>query len=57
MKISDFHNDLDLALDEYLALSEKGWNKEDRDKIMKIFQEIKENNTEIAELVVKDPIL
>lgn len=56
MKISDFHNDLDLALDEYSALTEKGWNKEDRDKIMKIFQDIKDNNTEIAELVVKDPI-
>lgn len=56
MRISDFHNDLDLALDEYSKLTEKGWNKDDRDKIMSIFQDIKEKNSEIAEIVIKDPV-
>ncbi|NII25473.1 hypothetical protein HB364_10295 [Pseudoflavitalea sp. X16] len=56
LKFSDFKNDIDLALDEYSTLGGKQWKKEDRDKIMKIFEDIRNNPTELAEFVIKDPV-
>jgi hypothetical protein len=57
MKISDFHNDLDSALDEYNELIEKDWEKKTRDKIMRLFQDIKSNPKELAEMIVVPIIL
>ena len=51
MQLSDFHNNLDAALDEYNALKLNNWDKEQRDKIMKLFQDIRNNPTDIATLV------
>ena len=56
MKISDFHKDTDLVLEEYSNLRGKGWKKEDTDKIMKICQAIEVYKGEQAELVIKDPV-
>ena len=55
MKITDFKNDIDLALGEYSELKEKGWLQSDRDKIMQIFQEIQKDPESVAEMVLKDP--
>ena len=54
MKISDFHNDVNIALDEYSSLKLIGWSKNDIDKIMQLFQEIEKDKDSTAELVVKD---
>ena len=55
LQISDYHKDLDIALDEYLELTGKGWNEKDRNKIMKLFQEIQDDKEEenIARMVIK----
>lgn len=53
MKISDYKGDIDLALDEYRKLQEKGWNQADIDKIMKIFQQISKNKKDWAKLTVQ----
>jgi hypothetical protein len=54
MKISDFHGNTDLALDEYKKLQSKGWRKEDTDKIMKLCLAIESYTGEKAEIVIKD---
>jgi hypothetical protein len=51
MKISDFHNDMDAALDEYNVLKGKELEKETRDKLMRLFLEIKDHPKERAELI------
>jgi hypothetical protein len=56
MKVSDFHNNLDAALDEYTELKGKEWSQQARDKIMKLFTEIKDNPTDIAEMII-EPII
>ncbi len=56
MSLSDYRIDSDMALDEYLILQGKKWDKEDRDKIMKFYQEIQNNNPEIAELITVEPV-
>jgi len=56
MTISDYGNDLDTALDEYSRLKVKDWNREDREKIMRLFQEIQDSQPEKAEMIIKDPI-
>lgn len=56
IKISDFKNDTDAALDEYMSLRIKDWLKKDTDIIMKIFQEIKNDKTNTARMVIKDTI-
>ena len=56
IKISDYSNNLDIALDEYSVLKNKGWLQSDRDNIMKVFQNIKDNPNEKAEMVISDPV-
>ncbi len=56
MKLSDFKNDTDAALEYYKDLRENEWNKADVDKILSIFQDIQNDRTNIAKLVTKDPI-
>lgn len=56
MVLTDFKNDTDAALDYYKQLREKDWNKADVDKILSIFQEIQNDKTNIAKLVMKEPI-
>lgn len=41
LKFIDFNGDMDIALDEYLILQDKGWEKQDRDRIMELFSQIK----------------
>lgn len=54
LTLTDFDNDLDNALDEYLKLSANDWTIEDRNDIMKIFEEIREDQAgEKAEMVIK----
>lgn len=53
MKISDFKDDIDLALDEYRKLQIKGWAQADIDKIMKLVQEIGKNKKDWAKLIIQ----
>jgi len=56
MKLTDFKNDTDAALEYYKDLRDKNWNKSDTDKIMEIFEDIKNDKKNIARLVIKDQI-
>jgi hypothetical protein len=53
IKFSNFNNNIDLAFEEYVELRNKGWTQSDRDKIMEMFNEIKDN-TETAYFVIDD---
>ncbi len=52
---TDFKGDWDNALDRYTALQEKEWGQPDRDKIMAVFEEIQNDETEYekAEMVIR----
>ena len=54
MKISDYNNNINVALDEYSELISKEWEKEDRDKIMRLFQIIEMDLDNRAEIIIKD---
>ena len=55
LQFSDYQNDLDKALEEYTLLLKMGWREEDRNNIMKIFQEIENDpKKEIATMIVED---
>lgn len=54
IKFMDFGN-MDIALDEYISLTEKGWEQKDKDKIMILYQQIQETPQDVGELIVKDP--
>lgn len=54
MKLTDYQNNDDLALDEYLVLKQKDWLQQDREKIMELFHEIKTQKHDTAQFVV-DP--
>lgn len=57
IKLSDYHNDIDVAIDEYAFLQGKEWETEDRDKIMRIVLEIKEDQTfQRVKLIVQDAV-
>lgn len=56
LKFTDFQNNDDLALDEYLVLKEKQWQQQDREKIMRLYHEIKTSNPTKANLVIQDPV-
>jgi predicted nucleotidyltransferase len=56
MKLSDFKDNTDAALEEYQLLRANAWEKKDTDRIMKIFQEIQHDKTNTARMVIKDPI-
>ena len=52
LKLSDFKNNMDNVLDEYLKLESKDWNAAEREKYAKIYHEIfSDNNLVNAELV------
>lgn len=52
MTLLHFNGKIDNALDEYPIFKECNWNKEDIDKIVRIFDDIiQDNNPEQAELV------
>lgn len=54
IKLSNYYN-TNAALDDYLKFSEMNWQKEDKDKIMKIFMQIEEDKKrEEAILIIKD---
>lgn len=53
MKFTDYQNNDDLALDEYLILKEKDWQQQDREKIMKLYHEIKTQKHDTAQFVVE----
>ena len=57
MKLTDFKNNTDAALEYYNDLMDNNWNKSDRDKILKIFSDIKKDKENTAKLVIKDPVL
>ncbi len=52
LKLTDFRGNMDNALDEYLELEGKGWDKADRDKYIQVAHEILEQQTEEATLRV-----
>ncbi len=52
MKFSDFGDNINNVLDEYLKLEAKNWDKKDRIKYIEIVQQIIHNKTEMAEMVV-----
>ena len=53
MRIIDYHNDVNAALDEYSVLLGKGWGQAHGDKIMSIFQEIEKDKTMIGKMTIK----
>lgn len=56
MKLTDFNNNIDSALEYYSDLKNKEWKKEDIDKILTIFQDIQNDRKNIAKMVIKDAI-
>jgi hypothetical protein len=53
LRFTEFE-EVDAALDEYLAMTDKRWSQGDFDKIMRLQMEVKENDHERARLVVID---
>jgi hypothetical protein len=52
LKLSDFKNNIDNVLDEYLELESKNWSLAERNKYAQIFDEIlSDPNLEKAELI------
>lgn len=52
MKLSDFKNNMDNVLDEYLELEAKDWELADRMKYIEIVDEIiKDANGDVAEMI------
>jgi hypothetical protein len=43
MALSDFNGSIDAGLDQYLAMTQMNWTKEDGDWLMKILHDIVEN--------------
>ena len=56
MKFTDFQNNDDLALDEYLVLKEKQWQQQDREKIMQLFHDIKTKSNETGNLIIENQV-
>lgn len=52
LTVIDFKGNTDNVLDEYLRYLSNEWEKEDRDKVAQIAQEIIDNPTEVAELEI-----
>lgn len=51
----DCHNNLDAALDEYLAYTKNEWHLKQKEDFMKNFQAIQDNPPkELAQMVIKD---
>lgn len=53
MKFTDYQNNDNLALDEYLKLKQKDWLQRDREKIMELYHEIKTQKHDTAQFVVE----
>lgn len=57
MKVWDLHDSTDVALDNYLMQAKDNWKKEDRGKVMALFQKIQNDpNKEMAEMILKDGV-
>jgi hypothetical protein len=56
MKFTDFQNNDDLALDEYLLLKEKQWQQHDREKIMQLFHDIKTKSHDNGNLIIENQV-
>ncbi|WP_337965614.1 hypothetical protein [uncultured Flavobacterium sp.] len=54
LKLTDFENDFDSALDEYLDLQKKDWKEEDIIKYLKIAKEI-ENESQPSKMIISNP--
>ena len=52
MKFSDFGDNIDNVLDQYLKLEAKNWDRKDTLKYVETVQQIIDNKNEIAEMVV-----
>ena len=52
--LTDYDNNVDNALDEYLKLAQKEWAIEDRNTIMEIFEEVRNDKSgERAEMIIR----
>lgn len=55
LKLTDFENNFDKALDEYLELQKKSWKEEDIIKYLKITKEI-ENESQPSKMTISNPL-
>lgn len=55
LKLTDFENNFDTALDEYLSLQKKEWKNEDIIKYLKIAKEI-ENESQPSKMTISNPL-
>lgn len=57
IKFVDFKNDIDKALDVFLDYTKNGWDEKDKDKMMKLFQEIQnDTSNNLVEMVIVDSV-
>ncbi len=56
MRLSDFGDNIDNVLDEYLELEAKNWKIEERVKYVRIAKEIMDNKPEVSKLTIVNPI-
>ena len=55
LKLTDFENNFDKALDEYLELQKKSWKEEDIIKYLKIAKEI-EYESQPSKMTISNPL-
>lgn len=55
LKLTDFENNFDKALDEYLELQKKSWKDEDVIKYLKIAKEI-EKESQPSKMTISNPL-
>ena len=55
LKLTDFENNFDTALDEYLSLQKKEWKNEDIMKYLKLAKEI-ENESQPSKMTISNPL-
>ncbi len=55
LKLTDFENNFDTALDEYLSLQKKEWKNEDIIKYLKIAKEI-EKERQPSKMTISNPL-
>lgn len=55
LKLTDFENNFDTALDEYLSLQKKEWKNEDIIKYLKIAKEI-EKERQPSKMIISNPL-
>ncbi|MBP2282971.1 hypothetical protein H4V97_001289 [Flavobacterium sp. CG_23.5] len=55
LKLTDFENNFDTALDEYLSLQKKEWKQEHIIKYLEIAKEI-ENKSQPSKMIISNPL-